>query len=60
MNIVELLNKLKKNIEDPAVAWALGVLGGLVMVFTPDHVDLIIEAVLGILGVKVYMSLKKK
>lgn len=59
MNIVEIINKLKKSIEDPAVTWALGLLGGIITVFTPDHIDLIIEAILLALGVKVYNILKK-
>lgn len=60
MNIVETIKRLKTILEDPAVTWALGVVGGIIMAFTPDHVDLVIEGILLILGVKAYGVLKKK
>ena len=52
MNFVELLKQIKEALDSPVVQWLLWTLGSIVMIFTPDHIDRIIEGILALLGIK--------
>ena len=61
MNILDLLKQFKEALDQPAVQWLLWTLGSLIMIFTPDHIDRIIEGILALLGVKsLYDATQKK
>lgn len=61
MNILDLLKQLKEALDQPVVQWLLWTLGSLIMIFTPDHIDRIIEGILALLGVKsLYDATQKK
>lgn len=52
MNFVDIIEKIKEAFQQPGIQWALWTLGSIVMIFTPDNIDRIIEGILALLGVK--------
>ena len=52
MSILEWLTKAYELLKQPVVQWALWTTGSIVMVFTPDNIDRVIEGILALLGVK--------
>lgn len=52
MSILEFLTKVYELLKQPVVQWALWTLGSIIMIFTPDNIDRIIEGILALLGVK--------
>lgn len=52
MSILDWLTKVYEMLKQPVVQWALWTIGSIIMIFTPDHIDKIIEGILALLGVK--------
>lgn len=52
MKFLELLTKIYETLKQPVVQWALWTIASIIMIFTPDNIDRIIEGILALLGIK--------
>lgn len=52
MNFLEILEKIYETLKQPVMQWGIWTLASIVMMFTPDNIDRIIEGILALLGIK--------
>lgn len=49
----------KKVIQDEKIQGAIAIVAAVIMYFTPDHIDVIIEGLLAVLGIEKLVIRKK-
>jgi MoaA/NifB/PqqE/SkfB family radical SAM enzyme len=54
------MNTLKEIITNEKVKGIIAVVAAVVMAYTPDHIDRIVESLLGLYGISVLALQKKK
>lgn len=54
------MDKIRKWLQDERVKGAVAIIAAVVMYYTPDHIDLVIETLLGAFGIRSFVIKNKE